>query len=65
MSNRLQRANEPLNHSLKNGQHFENSCVEPLSRNGHPNMTQNELVYAIFCRSEVAGDGDVISGEDV
>ena len=26
-------------------------------------MTQNEYVYAIFCRPEV--DGDVISGENV
>ena len=32
----------------------------PLSRNRDPNMTQNEHVYAICCRPEVAGD--VISG---
>ena len=37
--------------------------VEPLSRNRHPNMTQNEPVYAICCRPVVAGD--VISGENV
>ena len=37
--------------------------VEPSSRNSDPNMTQNEHVYAIYCRSEV--DGDVISGENV
>ena len=34
-----------------------------LSRNRHPNMTQNEHVCAIFCRPDVAGD--VISGENV
>ena len=32
-------------------------------RNHHPNMTQNEHVYVIFCRPEVAGD--VISGANV
>ena len=37
--------------------------VEPLSRNRDPNMTQNEHVYAICCRSEVAGD--VVSSENV
>ena len=36
---------------------------EPLSRNRHPNMTQNEDVYAICCRPEVAGD--VIFGGNV
>ena len=30
--------------------------VEPSSRNSDPNMTQNEHVYAIYCRSEVASD---------
>ena len=30
---------------------------EWLSTNRNPNMTQNEHVYAIFCRPEVAGDG--------
>ena len=30
--------------------------VERLSRNRDPNFTQNEHVYAIFCRLEVAGD---------
>ena len=34
--------------------------VEPLSRNSHPKMTQNEHVYTICCRSEAASD--VISG---
>ena len=37
--------------------------VEPLSRNRNPNMTQNEHVYAIWCRPDVAGD--VISGQNV
>ena len=37
--------------------------VEPLSRNRDPNLTQNEHVYAIFCRPEVAGD--VVSGGNV
>ena len=37
--------------------------VEPLSRNYHPNLNQNEYVYAISCRPEVADD--VISGENV
>ena len=35
--------------------------LEPLSRNRDPNLTQNEHVYAICCRVEVAGD--VISCE--
>ena len=30
--------------------------VEPLSTNPRPNMTENELVYAICCRPEAAGD---------
>ena len=30
--------------------------VEPLSRNRDPTMTQNEYVYAIYYRPEVAGD---------
>ena len=34
-----------------------------LSRNREPNLAQNEHVYAIFCRPEVAGE--VISGENV
>ena len=37
--------------------------AELLSRNQDPNMTQNEHVYAIFCRAEE--DCDVISGENV
>ena len=37
--------------------------VEPLSRNRDPDMTQNEHVYTICCRPEVAGD--VISSENV
>ena len=37
--------------------------VEPLSRNCDPNMTQNEHVYTISCRPEVAGG--VIFGENV
>ena len=37
--------------------------VEPLSRNRDPNITQNEHVYAICSRPEVAGD--VISSENV
>ena len=38
--------------------------IEPLSRNGEPNMTQNEHVYAICCRPDV-DDNDVISYENV
>ena len=30
--------------------------VEPLSRHGDPNLTQNEHIYAICCRPEIAGD---------
>ena len=37
--------------------------VEALSRNHRLNITQNEHVYAIWCRPEVAGD--VISGANV
>ena len=37
--------------------------AEPLSRNRDTNLTQNEYVYAICCRPEVAGD--VISGGNV
>ena len=37
--------------------------VEPLSRKCDSNFTQNEHVYTICCRSEVAGD--VISGENI
>ena len=51
---------KPLKHSFKNCNFFIES-VEPLSRNRHQNMTQNEHVYAIWCRPEVAGD--VIYGE--
>ena len=34
-----------------------------LSRNRHPNTTQNEQVYAISCLPEIAGD--IISSENV
>ena len=37
--------------------------MEPLSRNIDPNVTQNEHVYAIWGRPEVAGD--VVSGVNV
>ena len=37
--------------------------IEPLSKNGDPNMTKNEHVYAICCPPEV-GD-DIISGRNV
>ena len=37
--------------------------VELLSRNRNLNMTQNQHVYAICCRSNA--DGDVISGRNV
>ena len=37
--------------------------VEILSRNRHPNFTQNEYIYAICCRREIAGD--IISGGNV
>ena len=37
--------------------------VEPLARNSDPNMTQNEHVYVICCRPDVADD--VISGGNV
>ena len=50
-----------LNHSFKNCKLSES--VEPLSKNRHPNITQNEHVYAVCCRPEVAGE--VISGENV
>ena len=54
---------KPWNHSFQNCKLCENRFVEPLSRIRHPNITQNERVYAICCRPEVAGD--VISGENV
>ena len=53
---------KPLNNSFQNCKLFSES-IEPLSRNRDHNMAQNEHVYAICCRPEVAGD--VISGEDV
>ena len=37
--------------------------IEPLSGNRDPKTTQNEHVYAIFCRPEVYDD--VIAGNDV
>ena len=37
--------------------------ADRLSRNREPNFTQNERVYAIWCRPEVAGD--VIATENV
>ena len=46
---------QPLNHSFQNCKLFSESA-EPLTRNCDPNLTQNEHVYAIFCRPEVAGD---------
>ena len=51
---------KPLNHSFQNGKRFSES-VELLSRNRDPNITQNEHVYAICYRPEVASD--VIFGE--
>ena len=52
---------KPLNHSFQN-QTFSESA-ESLSRYRDPNLTQNEHVYEIWCRLEVAGD--VISGDNV
>ena len=54
MSNGLKQQMTHLNHIFQNCKPF---------RNRHPNMIQNEHVYAICCRPEVAGD--VIYGEDV
>ena len=51
---------QPLNHSSQNCKLFLNRLVETLSRNRATNLTQNEHVYAIFCRQEVGGD--IISG---
>ena len=42
---------------------FRIKSVELLSRNCDPNMIQNEHVYAICCRPEVAGD--IVSGANV
>ena len=58
----IQEEMKTLNHSFQSRKPF-NESVKPLSRNGHPNMTQNEDVYAICCQREVAGD--VISGGNV
>ena len=51
-----------MDHSFQNCLTFSES-VEPLLRNCYPNMTQNERVYTICCRPEVAGD--VLSGANV
>ena len=56
------RINKALEQQFPKLQIFSES-VEPLSRNGDPNMTKNEHVYAICCRPDVAGG--VISGENV
>ena len=50
-----------LNHFPK--LHTISESLESLSRNRDPNMTQNEHVYSICCRPEVAGN--VISHEAV
>ena len=52
---------KPLDHCFQNCKHAES--VVPISRNRDLNMTQNQYVYAICCRPEVAGDH--ISGENV
>ena len=51
-----------LNHSFQYGKLFSKS-IEPLSRHGDANVTQNEHVYAMCCRPEVAGD--IISGTNI
>ena len=56
------RGNEALESQFPKLQTFSES-VEPLSRHGDQNLTQNEHVYAICCRPEAAGD--VISGENI
>ena len=62
MSNRLyKRESSPFSRFPKL-QTFSES-VKPLSRNRDPNLTQNEYVYEIWCRKEVAGD--VISGWNI
>ena len=53
---------KPLNHCFQNSKRFENRSTR-YRENRHPNMTHNEHLRAICCRSEVAGD--VISGENV
>ena len=62
MSNRLQERNEALESLFQKLQTISES-VEPLSRNRHPNITQNEHVCAICCRPEVSGD--VISNKNI
>ena len=49
------RGNEVLESLFQRLQNFSES-VEPLARHRDPNFTQNEHVYAIVCRPEVAGD---------
>ena len=54
--------NEALESQFPTLQTFWES-VESLSRNRDPNLIQNEHVYAVCCRPDVAGD--VISGENI